>query len=130
MQISVIIRGQHPPGDTAGHMRDDLELVRTAEKVGLDGVVKGSHYSSEPFESVQQIPFLAYCAAMAPRLRIICGLVLVPLHKPIDLAEQLATLDVLSAASSCSGRGSVTATWNSRHSVSRAAKWAPGSRNA
>ena len=60
MQISVIIRGQHPQGDTAGHMRDDLELVRTAEKVGLDGVVKGSHYSSEPFESVQQIPFLAY----------------------------------------------------------------------
>ncbi|MEI7712003.1 MAG: LLM class flavin-dependent oxidoreductase [Rhodospirillales bacterium] len=105
MQISVIIRGQHPQGDTAGHMRDDLELVRTAEKVGLDGVVKGSHYSSEPFESVQQIPFLAYCAAMAPKLRIICGLVLVPLHKPLDLAEQLATLDVLSGGKSVFGAG-------------------------
>jgi alkanesulfonate monooxygenase SsuD/methylene tetrahydromethanopterin reductase-like flavin-dependent oxidoreductase (luciferase family) len=96
MQLSLIVRGQHPPGDTASHLRDDLELVRHADKVGFDGIVKGSHYSTHPFQSVQQIPFLAYAAAIAPRLRLICGLVLLPLHKPLDLAEQLATLDILS----------------------------------
>ena len=96
MQLSLIVRGQHPPGDTAAHLRDDLELVKRAEEVGFDGIVKGSHYSAHPFRSVQQIPFLAYAAAIAPRLRLICGLVLLPLHKPLDLAEQLATLDILS----------------------------------
>jgi alkanesulfonate monooxygenase SsuD/methylene tetrahydromethanopterin reductase-like flavin-dependent oxidoreductase (luciferase family) len=96
MQLSLIVRGQHPPGDTAAHLRDDLELVKRAEEVGFDGIVKGSHYSAQPFQSVQQIPFLAYAAAIAPRLRLICGLVLLPLHKPLDLAEQLATLDILS----------------------------------
>lgn len=96
MKLSLIVRGQHAPGESAARLRDDLDLVRTAEQVGFDGIVKGSHYSAEPFESLQQIPFLAHCAAIAPRLRIICGLVLVPLHKPLDLAEQLATLDVLS----------------------------------
>ncbi len=96
MQLSLIVRGQHPPGDIAGHLRDDLELVRRAEALGFDGVVKGSHYSGHPFEYLQQIPFLAYAAAIAPRLRLICGLVLLPLHKPLDIAEQLATLDVLS----------------------------------
>jgi alkanesulfonate monooxygenase SsuD/methylene tetrahydromethanopterin reductase-like flavin-dependent oxidoreductase (luciferase family) len=96
MQLSLIVRGQHPPGDTAAHLRDDLELVKRAEEVGFDGIVKGSHYSAHPFQSVQQIPFLAYAAAIAPRLRLICGLVLLPLHKPLDLAEQLATLDILS----------------------------------
>src|ERR1700730_6958562 len=96
MQLSLIVRGQHPPGDTAAHLRDDLELVRRAEQVGFDGIVKGSHYSTHPFQSGQQIPFLAYAAAIAPRLRLICGLVLLPLHKPLDLAEQLATLDILS----------------------------------
>src|SRR3984885_10153225 len=95
MKFSLIVRGQHPPGDTAQHLRDDIELVRCAERVGFDGIVKGSHYSAHPFEAVQQIPFLSYCAAIAPRLRIICGLVLVPLHKPLDLAEQLATIDLL-----------------------------------
>ncbi|HEY4172125.1 MAG TPA: LLM class flavin-dependent oxidoreductase, partial [Rhodopila sp.] len=58
-----------------------------------------------PFSSLQQIPFLAHCAAVAPRLRIICGLVLVPLHKPLDLAEQLATLDVLSGGKLVFGAG-------------------------
>ncbi len=96
MQLSLIVRGQHPPGDIAGHLRDDLALVRRAEQVGFDGIVKGSHYSTHPFQSVQQIPFLAYAAAIAPRLRLICGLVLLPLHKPLDLAEQLATLDIMS----------------------------------
>src|ERR1700722_7370282 len=95
MRISLMVRGQHPPGEIASHLRDDLDLVRRADSLGFDGIVKGSHYSAHPFESVQQIPFLSYCAAIAPRLRIICGLVLVPLHKPLDLAEQLATLDLL-----------------------------------
>ena len=105
MKFSLIVRGQHPPGDTAGHLRDDLELVRCAERLGFDGIVKGSHFSAAPFESVQQIPFLSYCAAIAPRLRIILGLVLVPLHKPLELAEQLATLDLLSGGKLVFGAG-------------------------
>ena len=72
MKLSLIVRGQHPPGDTVQHLRDDLDLVRCADQLGFDGIVKGSHFSAYPFEFVQQIPFLAYCAAIAPRLRIIC----------------------------------------------------------
>ena len=104
-KLSLIVRGQHPPGDVVGHLQDDLELVRAADRLGFDGVVKGSHYSAHPFQSVQQIPFLSYAAAVAPRLRIICGLVLVPLHKPLDLAEQLATLDLLSGGRLVFGAG-------------------------
>src|SRR5438045_9654373 len=98
MQISLLVGGQHRRGDIAAHLRDDLELVRRADQVGFDGIVKGSHYSAHPFQSVQQIPFLAYAAAIAPRLRLILGLVLLPLHKPLDIAEQLATLDLTSGA--------------------------------
>jgi len=97
MKLSLIVRGQHPAGDDIRErLRDDLDLVRRAEQLGFDGIVKGSHYSAHPFQSVQQIPFLAQVAAIAPRLRLICGLVLLPLHKPLDLAEQLATLDIIS----------------------------------
>jgi len=105
MKLSLIIRGQHPPGNPVQHLNDDLDLVRCADRLGFDGVIKGSHYSASPFESVQQIPFLSYCAAIAPRLRIILGLVLVPLHKPLDLAEQLATLDLLCAGKLVFGAG-------------------------
>ena len=105
MKLSLMVRGQHPPGETARHLQDDLELVRRADHLGFDGIVKGSHYSTEPLQAVQQIPFLAYCAAIAPRLRIICGLVLLPLHKPLDIAEQLATLDLLSGGKLVFGAG-------------------------
>jgi alkanesulfonate monooxygenase SsuD/methylene tetrahydromethanopterin reductase-like flavin-dependent oxidoreductase (luciferase family) len=105
MKLSLIVRGQHPPGDPAGHLKDDLDLVRAADRLGFDGVVKGSHFSAHPFQSVQQIPFLSYCAAIAPRLRIICGLVLVPLHKPLELAESLATLDLMSGGRLVFGAG-------------------------
>jgi alkanesulfonate monooxygenase SsuD/methylene tetrahydromethanopterin reductase-like flavin-dependent oxidoreductase (luciferase family) len=105
MKLSLIVRGQHPQGDTQKHLADDLDLVRAADRLGFDGVVKGSHFSAHPFQSVQQIPFLSYCAAIAPRLRIICGLVLAPLHKPLDLAEQLATLDLMSGGRLVFGAG-------------------------
>ncbi len=76
-------------------LADDLELVRRAEQLGFNAVVKGSHYSAYPLQSVQQIPFLAQAALLAPKLRLVCGLALLPLHKPLDLAEQLATLDIM-----------------------------------
>jgi alkanesulfonate monooxygenase SsuD/methylene tetrahydromethanopterin reductase-like flavin-dependent oxidoreductase (luciferase family) len=106
MQLSLIVRGQHPAGeDMAARHQDDLALVRRAEALGFDGLVKGSHYSAHPLQSVQQIPFLAQVATLAPRLRLICGLVLLPLHKPLDIAEQLATLDIISGGKLVFGCG-------------------------
>lgn len=96
MKLSLIIRGQHPAGeDMRARLKDDLDLVRRADQLGFDAVVKGSHYSAYPLQSLQQIPFLAQAAVVAPRLRLVCGLVLLPLHKPLEIAEQLATLDIM-----------------------------------
>lgn len=106
MELSLIIRGQHPAGDDMGaRLADDLALARRAEALGFNAVVKGSHYSAHPLQSVQQIPFLAQVATIAPRLRIVAGLVLLPLHKPLDLAEQLASLDIMSGGKLVFGAG-------------------------
>ena len=100
MELSLIVRGQHPAGeDMRERLQDDLELVKRADQLGFNALVKGSHYSAYPLQSVQQVPFLAQAAVLAPRLRLVCGLVLLPLHKPLDVAEQLATLDIM-----CGGR--------------------------
>jgi alkanesulfonate monooxygenase SsuD/methylene tetrahydromethanopterin reductase-like flavin-dependent oxidoreductase (luciferase family) len=96
MDVSLIVRGQHPRDeDMRARLADDLALVRRAEELGFNALVKGSHYSAHPLQSLQQIPFLAQAAVLAPKLRLVCGLVLLPLHKPLDVAEQLATLDVM-----------------------------------
>src|SRR5690349_8500193 len=100
MELSLIVRGQHPAGtDMRARLADDIDLVMRAEQLGFNALVKGSHYSAHPLQSLQQVPFLAQAALLAPRLRLVCGLVLLPLHKPLDIAEQLATLDIM-----CDGR--------------------------
>src|SRR5262245_14452462 len=76
-------------------LADDIDLVMRAEQLGFNALVKGSHYSAHPLQSLQQIPFLAQAAVLAPNLRLVCGLVLLPLHKPLEIAEQLATLDIM-----------------------------------
>ncbi len=106
MKFALLMRGQYPQGaDMVARHRDDLEMVRRAEALGFDAVGKASHYSSHPFQMLQQIPFLAQCAAIAPRLRLICGVLLLSLHKPLDIAEQLATLDVMSDGKLVFGAG-------------------------
>jgi alkanesulfonate monooxygenase SsuD/methylene tetrahydromethanopterin reductase-like flavin-dependent oxidoreductase (luciferase family) len=44
-------------------------------------------------------------SAEAPNLRLNFGIVLVPLHKPLDVAEQLATIDVMSGGRVIFGAG-------------------------
>jgi alkanesulfonate monooxygenase SsuD/methylene tetrahydromethanopterin reductase-like flavin-dependent oxidoreductase (luciferase family) len=106
MKFGLMIRGQHQPGeDMPLRHRDDLELARRAEALGFDSVGKASHYSTHPFQMLQQIPFLAQVAAIAPKLRLLCGVLLLPLHKPLDVAEQLATLDVMSDGKLIFGAG-------------------------
>ena len=106
MKFGIMIRGQYPMGDDMRvRVREDLETARQAEALGYDSIVKGSHYSSHPFQSVQQFPFLAQVAALFPKLRIVAGVVLLPLHKPLDLAEQLASLDIMSDGKLVFGAG-------------------------
>ncbi|HEY8289344.1 MAG TPA: LLM class flavin-dependent oxidoreductase, partial [Acetobacteraceae bacterium] len=96
MRFGLIIRGQYPQGDDMRvRLREDLEAAKRAEELGYDCVAKGSHYSSHPFQYIQQIPYLCQVAQVAPKLRLIPGVVLLPLHSPLHVAEELASLDVM-----------------------------------
>src|SRR5580700_7500030 len=106
MQFGLLIRGQHPAGDDIqARAREDLEMARRAEQLGFVSLTRGSHYSSHPLLGLQQVPFLAQVAVIAPKLRLIPGVVLLPLHKPLDVAEQMATLDVMSGGKVVFGCG-------------------------
>ena len=106
MKFALTLRGQFRQDEdiVAGHQHD-LALVRRAEALGFDAVARAQHYSAHPWQMLQQIPFLAQVAAIAPRLRLITGVTLLPLVKPLDLAEQLASLDVMSQGKLIFGAG-------------------------
>jgi alkanesulfonate monooxygenase SsuD/methylene tetrahydromethanopterin reductase-like flavin-dependent oxidoreductase (luciferase family) len=97
MQFGLMLRAQFPQGDDLqARFREQLEQARLADTLGFASITKGMHYSSPPLQSLQQMPFLCRVIAEAPNLRVNFGLILLALHKPLDIAEQLATVDVMS----------------------------------
>src|SRR5213594_3673524 len=97
MQFGLMLRAQFPGGDDMpARFQEQLEQARLADALGFDSITKGMHYSSAPLQSLQQLPFLCRVMAEAPNLRVNFGLILLSLHKPLDVAEQIATVDVMS----------------------------------
>ena len=97
MDFGLFIRTQYNAGDDmAARFDESAEQARLAEKLGFASILKGSHYAGHPVQELQQLPFLSRIMAEAPSLRLVTGIVLLPLHKPLDIAEQLATIDVMS----------------------------------
>jgi alkanesulfonate monooxygenase SsuD/methylene tetrahydromethanopterin reductase-like flavin-dependent oxidoreductase (luciferase family) len=97
MPFGLMLRAQFPPGDDMQeHFRELVEQARLANRLGYASLTTGMHYSSTPWQGFQQFPFLSRLMAEAPDVRVNFGLVLLSLHKPLDIAEQLATVDVMS----------------------------------
>jgi alkanesulfonate monooxygenase SsuD/methylene tetrahydromethanopterin reductase-like flavin-dependent oxidoreductase (luciferase family) len=97
MQFGLMLRAQFPPGDDMQvRFRELVEQVRLANSLGYASITNGMHYSSTPWQGFQQFPFLSRMMAEAPDMRLNFGLVLLSLHKPLDIAEQIATIDVMS----------------------------------
>ena len=97
MQFGLMLRAQFPGGDDlSARFQELMEQARLADALGFDSITKGMHYSSAPWQSLQQLPFLSRVMAEAPHLRLNFGLILLSLHKPLDVAEQIATVDVMS----------------------------------
>ena len=97
MQFGLMIRGQFPQeDDMTERFEQCMEMVRHADKLGFSCITKGSHYAGYPLQDIQQLPFLSRAMVEGPNLRLNAGIVLLSLHKPIDIAEQLASIDVMS----------------------------------
>ncbi len=106
MQFFFAVRGQFPAGDdVAARFEELLAQARLARQLGFDGISKSSHYSSTPFQEIQQLPFLARIAAEVPGMWLATRIVLLPLHKPLDIAEQLAAIDLFSGGKLIFGAG-------------------------
>ena len=96
-QFGLVIRGQYPIGDDmAKRFAETVAMARRAEALGFDSLTKTSHFSSHPFQMFQQVPLLARFTAEVPKLRLNAGIVILPLHTPLEVAENFAAIDIMS----------------------------------
>ena len=106
MELIMVLRGQYPAGDDMQVRLDDLsKQAKLAEKLGYWGVAVPSHFSAAPFQYFHQTSMLAYLAAQVRDMKLISGVNLLPLHKPMDIAEQYAAIDVMSGGNFIFGTG-------------------------
>jgi alkanesulfonate monooxygenase SsuD/methylene tetrahydromethanopterin reductase-like flavin-dependent oxidoreductase (luciferase family) len=81
--------------DSYGY-REFIEYVLAAEKVGFEGMFLVEHHFTGQGQLSASLNLLSYLAAKTTRIRLGTGVVVLPWHNPVLLAEQVATLDVLS----------------------------------
>ena len=100
MKFGFLVAKQHPPDvSMVERFREHIAQVRAARDAGFDLIAMGQHYLSTPFQEIQTLPSLARLAAEAGTMRVAATVLLLPLLNPVDVAEQVAALDVI-----CEGR--------------------------
>ena len=72
---------------------EQLEQFRACRDAGFDFVSWGHHWLIDPFQHFQPIPVLARFAAEAGAMDLVTGVLLTPLLNPVQVAEDVATLD-------------------------------------
>ncbi|MEM1114416.1 MAG: LLM class F420-dependent oxidoreductase [Pseudomonadota bacterium] len=101
-----------------------VEIARFAEEVGFHGLMSGDHalypqdlspgypYSDTGFppqvadsEYPDQWALFGALAAATSRIRFVCGVYVLPLRNPIEVAKSCATLDILSKGRFVLGAG-------------------------
>ena len=76
--------------------RDLLDLCVLAEELGFDHLWTSEHHFLDDGWSPSQLPILAAVAARTERIRIGTFVLLLPFHNPIRVAEDAATVDIIS----------------------------------
>ena len=75
---------------------ETLKQIAWAETIGYDDVWLTEHHFCEDGHAPSILPIAAAVAATTKRLRIGTSVLLLPLHHPVRVAEDAATIDILS----------------------------------
>ena len=73
-----------------------VDYVCEAERLGYHGLFLVEHHFMGTGQISSSLSLLAYLAAKTSRIRLGTGVVVLPWHNPVLLAEQVATIDQLS----------------------------------
>ena len=73
-----------------------LDMAAFADEIGVDRIGLMEHHGSEDGYLPQPFTLAAAMAARTKRLNFILGAVILPLHDPVEIAEQIAILDLVS----------------------------------
>ena len=77
-------------------VKEQMAILRAAEDLGFDSVWPAEHHLSEYGYCVSTAMMLAALTESTKRIRLGTGIVVLPFHNPIRVAEEFALLDLMS----------------------------------
>lgn len=99
MKVGLYFDLRNPPEwrtDPARLYAFTLELCEEADRLGIDSIWFTEHHGFDDGYLSQPLTLAAAAAARTTRCRIGTGVVVAPLHNPVELAEQAAIVDLVS----------------------------------
>jgi alkanesulfonate monooxygenase SsuD/methylene tetrahydromethanopterin reductase-like flavin-dependent oxidoreductase (luciferase family) len=106
MKVGLFINTQYPEGyDVPALVPDIVDQVRTARDVGFASLWFPHHWLTHPMQMLQITPVMGYVAAHAQGMTIGPNILILPPLNPMHVAEEAATLDVLTGGKYILGIG-------------------------
>lgn len=91
--------------DVVARFAEQVEQVRFARDAGFSSVWATQHYLADPFQYLHPLAVLSRIVPESGDMRIGTAITLMALGNPVDLAEELATLDIISGGRLTVGAG-------------------------
>ena len=96
MKFGILLTNQHPLGASmVDRFTDTIEQVRLARDLGFDVLVFGQHFLLSEYQAPQPAVAAARLAVEAGSMRIGITIYLLPLLNPVAVAEEAASLDIV-----------------------------------
>lgn len=96
MRVGLLVTNQHlPSAQPVERFAETIEQVRLARALGFDLIVFGQHFLVMDFQMLQPAVAAARLAAEAGSMRVGITIYLLSLLNPVAVAEEVATLDIV-----------------------------------
>ena len=106
MKVGLFLNTQFPPGtDMAARVPEMVEQVRASRDAGFASLWFPHHYLTAPLQMFQLTALLPFLLAEAKGMMVGGDILILPLLNPVSVAEEAATLDVLSGGNYVLGVG-------------------------
>jgi len=95
-RMGYLCLSENPTGEAARALVRQFVLVREAERMGYDDIWVGEHHLDDNWPHAGMLPLLGHLVAVTSKARVGAMALMPAWREPVQLAEDLGTLDLLS----------------------------------